>query len=224
MLDKARVMASNLLSFVLILQKAMWLFEGSNADRLWGQVEQKDMQLQLQLSMIQQKDALLQEARMELTSALKENAALRENMAHTQNALKQANHEVLGLLAKRNIRGALEHIASRLGQNMKDGKGGVQNKLDRLAYDKSFTDLVHQIADQHNLVEKDMMTCLRNMYHSFSKDMHGSESHVYIRVRDISSPAERAVLAAIFEHQIMPYVVVDAEGSELNPSPYNPRL
>lgn len=43
---------------------------------------------------------------------------------------------------------------------------------------------------------------------------------LHLRMRDVTSPAERAVLAAIFEHQSMPYVVVDEEGSELIPSPY----
>jgi hypothetical protein len=93
----------------------------------------------------------------------------------------------------------------------------VQRKLDKLASEKSFWDLVQHIAEKHHLVDKDMMSCLKAMYHSFSKDMHGSEEHVYIRMRDVTSPAERAVLAAIFEHQSMPYVVVDEEGSELTP-------
>jgi hypothetical protein len=77
----------------------MWSFEGSNEDKLWVQIGHKNQQLELQLSLLNQrdeqlkhKDALLQETRVELTSALKENALLREQRAHSQNELKKANH------------------------------------------------------------------------------------------------------------------------------------
>ena len=133
----------------------------------------------------------------------------------TQRDLKDANDRLMVARNKRNIRGALELTAECV-----ESKGGVRVVLSSLADDAAFKSTLTEIANKMNIRECDWKRCLEDLYHTYTRDMHGSEENVYIRYSDITSPGERIVLGAIFEHFSIPYKVVADDGTEFVTSPF----
>jgi hypothetical protein len=119
----------------------------------------------------------------------------------------------------RNIRGALECAATRMQTG--SGTDTALKQLRKLPeYATTFKHKLDFILQKHNLRERDVLQCIDNLYlYSFSKAMHGSERHVYIRQEDMA-PTECAALALVFEVTCIEYVVINEQGDELLESPY----
>ncbi len=153
-----------------------------------GQLERKDAQLERKDEQLERKDA-----------DWKKQCASKERIMKELNEVSilliKANDIVLGLRERRNVRGALEYIAG----DLIDGRGGVQNKLDLLADDAEFMEAVQAIAHKQNLRLLDVKRCLKGLYHTYSKTMHGSEAVVTVRVTAMSAETEVAVLMALFD-------------------------
>ncbi len=93
---------------------------------------------------------------------------------------RRAHDKLLHLRHKRNLRGAVEFIASDC---LSEQTGKVQAKLNSLTKRQDFVEVLGAIAVTHNMPMKDCLMCLANPYHSLSKYMHGSDDRVVISQR-----------------------------------------
>jgi hypothetical protein len=164
--------------------------------------------------------AIMREKEVVVVKEIKEKHALELEVLQLQQQLKTDADIYLELKNARNIRGALEYAATRLSS------GGTDRALKDLRHLPQYADTFRHklkfILQQHKLREKDVLQCVDNLYHSFSKAMHGSETHVYLRQKDLV-PTECAALALVFEVTCIPYRVIDQQGIELLESPYHCR-
>ena len=186
-------------------------------ERLLRKASENERQMQQQME--QQMERLMREA-------FHKQAQLNKQL-HIEHREYQAIANLL-LQARdcRNIRGALAlagqklHIANSSGRSSR-GSPSTQVMLNALESDAAFMSRLQCLCRQHQLQLSDVLTCLRHLYYTSSKDKHGSEAHVFIREAEIKSPSERAALAAVFEWCSIRYLVVDARGWELLASPYS---
>jgi hypothetical protein len=186
----------------------------------WAMVNAKDQQLYAKDQQMYAKDQQLKEmydrlqsmaerSRLELTELHK--ADSRSVWLQTQ--LVNANDEVLELKGRRNVRGAVEYVAKSLtGCQVDDG---IATRLMTLQYDGRFVTTLRAHADRLNVELPRALDCMRSIYDRMCQDMHGSEETVYLRYADITAPAQRAVLHAIFDYGAIKYRVVDERGNVL---------
>ena len=155
----------------------------------------------------------LEEKNNELLERLEEIGDLKANNVKLSSDLKVANEKLLGVLGKRNLRGAVEYIAASHLTTAANQNAGVQPKLDSLERQKPFLDMLDSIGKAQNLRRQDMISCLKKLYHVLSKDMHGSSQELVISSADGFAPGEVAVLVALFELFSIPYEVRDQHGN-----------
>ncbi|PNH06193.1 hypothetical protein TSOC_007459 [Tetrabaena socialis] len=185
----------------------------SNDARFFQRLEHHEAMQKVLLEQLGAKDAQEHELLRKFEVELRANAQQQNAILNLKSDLKIANDLILGISGKRNLRGALEMVAGKLDASTTKG---VQAKLDQLEMDVEFVQLLERISEQHNLRIHDVLSCLKGLYHTFSKAMHGSEPNLCIRFADVTAPAERAVLVAIFERYNLSYTCVDESGAPVN--------
>jgi hypothetical protein len=166
-------------------------------------------------SVQREKEAVLREMLREKEAVLRDSHRLDMEAAALRVQLADVTSMYLAATNKRNIRGALEYVAAVINTKL-----GTQQALSSLRQHAGFMAKLDQIARRHNLREADLLRCLDGMYHTFSKDQHGSEDEVFIRETDLTSPVERAALASIFETFNVKYKIVTSGNEVLLDSPY----
>ena len=174
---------------------------------------------------LREKEQVLREKEQEKERLLRENmASLREKYALELEAttlrqqLASAADKYLELTNSRNVRGALEYAASIISPKLGTDKA-LKELRTNTDYSEKFEYKLKFIAEEHGLRQKDILQCFDQLYHTYSKAMHGSEKHVYIRQAD-APPTESAAVALVFEVVGVPYRVVTKDGVELMESPY----
>ncbi len=181
----------------------------SNMD-LWNMVVAKDWQLQTMTERLNAKTDQLE--------------CLIAHSGRTDWALHKATDMVLALQG--NMRGAVEYVARGLtGCRAEDG---ITTRLMTLQFDAAFTEKLKAHAKRFNVELPRAFDCMRTIYDRLcqdsqgrrpcsselrSRDMHGSEETVYLRYADITAPAQRAVLHAIFDYGAIKYTVIDERGN-----------
>jgi hypothetical protein len=168
-------------------------------------VHAKDEALQAQKELVHAKDEALQ--------AQKEAAAaeLRAMRADLRAAADEAARAVEGV----KLRGIVEYLAKTHGR-----AGGAQHGLDALFRDDSLLQrLVTTFGTSFKLLRADLDRCASGLYHTLSKELHGSEARPEVREAHWRSPAERAVLCALLERFAVTYAYVDPAGVTVQ-SPY----
>jgi hypothetical protein len=182
-------------------------------------VHAKDEALQAQKEVVHAKDEALQaqkevvHAKDEALQAQKEAAAaeLRAMRADLRAAADEATRAVEGV----KLRGMVEYLAKTHGR-----AGGAQQGLDALFRDDSLLQrLVTTFGTSFKLLKADLDRCASGLYHTLSKELHGSEARVEVREAHWRSPAERAVLCALLERFTVTYAYVDPAGVTVQP-PY----
>jgi hypothetical protein len=113
------------------------------------------------------------------------------------------------------LRGTVEYLSKTHGR-----AGGAQLGLDALFRDDPvLRRLVTTFGAEFKLLQADMLRCVSGLYHTLSKELHGSEARVEVRDAHWRSPAERAVLCALLERFAVTYAYVDPAGATVQ-SPY----
>jgi hypothetical protein len=164
---------------------------------LWNMVVAKDRQLQAMTERLNAKTDQLEH--------------LIARSGRTDWALHNANDMVLALQGQRNMRGAVEYVArSVTGCRAEDG---ITTRLMTLQFDVTFTEKLKAHAKRFNVELPRAFDCMRTIYDRMCQDMHGSEETVYLRYADVTAPAQRAVLHAIFDYGAIKYSVIDERGN-----------
>ncbi len=125
-----------------------------------------------------------------------------------QYELQTAVHSVMELKGYRNLRGALEYIASTIGSTANEG---VQTRLNKLIDEPTFKDTLMKQAKKFNVKPKQAETGLRSIYRTLCEEMHGSDEEVQLLYSVITAPVQRAVLHALLDYKGIKYVVIDPQ-------------
>jgi hypothetical protein len=184
-------------------------------------VENKELQNEVK-TVLREKEVVMREKEVvmrEKEVVIEDKHARDLEVLRLQQQLKVDADLNMQLRNARNIRGALECAATRIQTG--SGTDTALKQLRKLPeYATTFKHKLDFILQKHNLRERDVLQCIDNLYlYSFSKAMHGSERHVYIRQEEMA-PTECAALALVFEVTCIEYVVINEQGDELLESPY----
>ena len=160
-------------------------------------------------------------------------------------SLQQTNDQLLTLLQKRNVRGAVgacAHIPSHpaltwprcwpvaevISERARDALRadrisvpfGVQEVLDVAAQrDSNLRAVVELLCERAQVRVADALRSVGRLYHTLSKEFHGVGGEVIIREKDFTAPAERLALCAVLEAYSFPYVYEHADLGRVQ-SPY----
>ena len=74
---------------------------------------------------------------------------------------------------------------------------------------------------EFKLLPEDLERGVSGLYHTLSKELHGSVFRIEVCEAHWRSSAERAALCALLERFSVTYAYVDADGSQVLPSPYS---
>jgi hypothetical protein len=166
----------------------------------------------------QEKEQVLREKEQDNIASLREKFALELEARNLRQQLSSTTDKYLAMQGSRNVRGALEYAASIISPKLGTDKA-LKELRTNTDYSEKFEYKLKFIAEEHGLRQKDILQCFDQLYHTYSKAMHGSEKHVYIRQAD-APPTESAAVALVFEVVGVPYRVVAKDGVELLESPY----
>ncbi|GIL66733.1 hypothetical protein Vafri_20211, partial [Volvox africanus] len=187
--------------------------ESANSNAQWlKRLDHKDEQIDNLHAQVNNLNAVLRQSLEEKINLMEEKVNLMVENIQLKSELKAANYRLLGLLGKRNLRGAVEFIAASHLTKPSNQWAGVQVKLNDLLRDKAFKVMLKNIGQAQNLRELDMKGCFTNIYHTLSKDMHGSLPDLVICSTDFS-PSEVAILVALFEMFSIQYEMRDGLGN-----------
>jgi hypothetical protein len=120
--------------------------------------------------------------------------------------LRVAQDTVMKLNGYRNLRGALEYIASTMGT---EARGGVQKRLNKLLDEPEFETTLQEQATRFNVSYDQAESCMQSIYRTLSQEMHGSDEEVQLLYSVITAPVQRAVLHALLEYKCIRYTVID---------------
>jgi len=116
------------------------------------------------------------------------------------------------------LRSVVEHLAHTHGDL---SKRGVQPRLDALLMtDTALRAQLQRLSERFHLRLTDLQRCSQSLYHTLSKEMHGSDAHVEVRAASWPAATERAALCALLERFCVTYTYFDEAGNE-GPSPYS---
>jgi hypothetical protein len=167
---------------------------------------------------------LLRNSKEEVTQAKDEVATLlrasKEDalaLVATRAALRREVDEATRRASGVKLRSVVEHLAHTHGD---PSKRGVQQRLDALLMtDVALRAQLQRLSEMFQLRLPDLERCSQSLYHTLSKEMHGSDARVEVRVLSWPAATERAALCALLERFCVTYVYVDEAGNE-EPSPY----
>jgi len=167
---------------------------------------------------------LLRASKEEVTQAKDEVATLlrasKEDalaLVATRAALRREVDEATRRASGVKLRSVVEHLAHTHGD---PSKRGVQQRLDALLMtDMALRAQLQRLSETFQLRLPDLERCSQSLYHTLSKEMHGSDARVEVRVLSWPAATERAALCALLERFCVTYVYVDEAGNE-EPSPY----
>jgi hypothetical protein len=135
----------------------------------------------------------------------------------TRAALRREVDEATRRASGVKLRSVVEHLAHTHGD---PSKRGVQQRLDALLMtDMALRAQLQRLSETFQLRLPDLERCSQSLYHTLSKEMHGSDARVEVRVLSWPAATERAALCALLERFCVTYVYVDEAGNE-EPSPY----
>ena len=113
------------------------------------------------------------------------------------------------------LRGVVEYVAEAHG-----GAAGAQKGLNALfASDAQLKEVVSAFSAAFKLLPEDLSRSTDGLYHTLSKELHGSRERVEVQEAYWRSPAERALLCALLERFNVTYAYVNIQDDEV-PSPY----
>ena len=163
--------------------------------------------------LLQAKDEQLQ-AKDELLQAVKDVAAAQKLALRAD--LRRAADEAMRTAEGVKLRSAVEYVAKTHGSAH---AGSAQKGLDvLLKEDEQLQRLLDAFALHFKLLRVDMDRCAAGLYHTLSKELHGSEARCEVHEAHWRSPAERAVLCALLERFALTYTYVVDDA--VVPSPY----
>ena len=143
-----------------------------------------------------------------------------EEAAHLQLQLERAAMRAVMSETARTVEGVklramVEYLAKTHGASQ-----GAQTGLSVLfASDAQLRAVVDAFSTEFKLLQVDLERNVSGLYHSLSKELHGSESRIEVREAHWHSSPERAVLCAVLERFCVTYVYVNVDG-QVVPSPY----
>ncbi|KAF8471060.1 hypothetical protein BDZ91DRAFT_717552 [Kalaharituber pfeilii] len=109
--------------------------------------------------------------------------------------------ENLRLKGNFNLRGALEYISNEAQRLHKiEEKGGTSNMLMALSNTKDFTKILQRVAEERNLIQKEIKAQVPHLYHGVSKFAHGNDRHIIIRTHNLTVN-ERAAIVCFWKLQ-----------------------
>ena len=118
-------------------------------------------------------------------------AELRLVRADMRRAADEAVHTLEGV----KLRGIVEYLAKVHGK-----LGGTQQGLDVLfSKDVQLQRVVDAFSKEFKLLPENLKRCSGGLYHTLSKELHGSEASVEVQEAYWRSPGERALLCALLE-------------------------
>jgi hypothetical protein len=194
-----------------LVQQATLSKKSENA-LLRERLQSKDALLQSKDQLLQSKDELLRakDAQLakeeELLSAVKKAATSQQRASRAD--LRRATEEATRTVEGVKLRGVVEYLAKTHG-----AQAGSQKGLDVLfGSDELVQLLLEAFSVEFKLMPSDLTRCVAGLYHTLSKELHGSESSCEVHEAFWRSPAERAVLCALLERfaVVYSYVVNDA--------------
>ena len=113
------------------------------------------------------------------------------------------------------LRGIVEYLAKVHGK-----PAGTQRGLDVLfSEDLQLRRVVDAFSTEFKLLPEVLSCCSGGLYHTLSKELHGSEARVEVREAYWRSPGERVLLCALLERFSVTYAYFDPQGQETE-SPY----
>ena len=156
----------------------------------------------------------------EVVRAKDETMRIAEEAAHLKLQLERAAmrnvmNETARTVEGVKLRAMVEYLAKTHGDSR-----GAQNGLNAVfASDAQLRAVADAFSTEFKLLQVDLERNVGGLYHSLSKELHGSESRVEVREAHWRSSTERAVLCALLERFCVTYAYVDA-GGQVVPSPY----
>ncbi|KAF8472872.1 hypothetical protein BDZ91DRAFT_790728 [Kalaharituber pfeilii] len=108
-------------------------------------------------------------------------------------------NEYLGLKGKLNLRGALEYISiTALSLKKIEKRVGTRDRLIALSNTPEFTKILQKVAEERNLIQKEIKAQVEHLYHEVSKIAHGHDGFIIIRSIDLTIN-ERAAIVCFLE-------------------------
>ena len=172
----------------------------------------KDEALRAKDEVVRAKDELVNKAdevvRAKEAAAAAELQLVREDM-------RRAADEAVRTLEGVKLRGIVEYLAKVHGK-----PGGTQQGLDVLfSTDVQLQRVVNAFSTEFMLLPDILSRCSGGLYHTLSKELHGSEASVEVHEAYWRSPGERALLCALLERFAVTYVYFDLQDQKTE-SPY----
>ncbi|KAF8457032.1 hypothetical protein BDZ91DRAFT_744674 [Kalaharituber pfeilii] len=125
--------------------------------------------------------------------------------------------ENLRLKGNFNLRGVLEYIGNEAQRLHKiEKKGGACDRLMALSNTEEFTKILQRVAEERNLIQKEIKAQVPHLYHGVSKIAHGNDSRMIIRTHDLTVN-ERAAIVCFLKLQNewpVPSLTWEEEGEE----------
>ena len=129
--------------------------------------------------------------------------------------MRRAADEAVHTLEGVKLRGIVEYLAKVHGK-----LGGTQQGLDVLfSKDVQLQRVVDAFSKEFKLLPENLKRCSGGLYHTLSKELHGSEASVEVHEAYWRSPGERALLCALLERFAVTYVYFDLQDQKTE-SPY----
>jgi hypothetical protein len=129
--------------------------------------------------------------------------------------MRRAADEAVRTLEGVKLRGIVEYLAK-----VHDKPGGTQHGLDALfSNDVRLQQVVNAFSTEFKLLPEHLNRCYGGLYHTLSKELHGSEARVEVHEADWRSPGERALLCALLERFSVTYAYFDPQDQKTE-SPY----
>ncbi len=168
-------------------------------------VRAKDEALRAKDEVVRAKDEVV---RAKEAAAAAELQLVREDM-------RRAADDAVRSLEGVKLRGIVEYLAKVHGK-----PGGTQQGLDVLfAKDVQLQRVVGAFSTEFKLLPEILNSCSGKLYHTLSKELHGSESSVEVHEAYWRSSGERALLCALLERFAVTYVYFDQRDQKTE-SPY----
>jgi len=165
--------------------------------------------------LLQSKDVMLstmQAQNEQLLQAVKDAAAAQKLALRVD--LRRAAEEATRTVEGVKLRSVVEYLAKTHGS-----QSGAQKGLDALFKDdEQLRSLLVAFSQHFKLLPVDLERCASGLYHTLSKELHGSEARCEVHEAHWRSPAERAALCALLERFAVAYTYVVDEA--VVPSPY----
>jgi hypothetical protein len=152
-------------------------------------------------------------AKDELLCAKEKAAAAELRLARSD--LRRAADDAVRTAEGVKLRGVVEYVAK-----VHSGAVGAQKGLNRLfTSDAQLQKLVAAFSAEFKLLPEVLSRSSEGLYHTLSKELHGSRERVEVHEAHWRSPGERAMLCALLERFSVTYVYMNFQDDEV-PSPY----